>query len=300
MKRIILRWVFAISILVVYILMSCKEGPKKESWAVVINFFSPDPSYYPGNKKFPFPDSLRFVSLENFFTNQDKKPILTDSTIIFFDNYRINGQKICCRKDTLEFFIDSINGKKYLFLIGEYLSVLQCENNVDTNLRTRRTPGSIPLWGVQLNVPYPVTKFKDEYEKLGTKYVEIDPRNDEVSRQKWNENDSILVETIQFNNSTDRIITTVQKDMNENEMNEIIEQLKNRYPTIKYEEAMQKDSEGKQMKVIRVLFQGVSISFTQINATKYSFLMTDYYETLKLIIANAGIGYVFRDDVKFY
>jgi len=300
MKRIILTWAFAISIVLVCIFISCKENPKKELWAVVINFFSPDPGYYPEMKKFPFPDSLRFVSLESFFTNQDKRPILTDSTIIFFDNYRLNGQKLCCKKDTLEFFIDSIKGKKYLFVIGEYLSVLQCENNVDTNLRTRRTPGSIPLWGIQLNVPYPVTKFKDDYEKLGTKYVEIDPRNDEVSRQKWNENDSILVETIQLNNSTDRIITTVQKDMNVNEMNEIIEELKNKYPTVKYIEAMQKDSDGKLMKVIRVLFQGVSMSFTQINATKYSFLMTDYYETLRLIIQNAGIGYVFRDDVKFY
>ena len=300
MKGIILTWVFALSILVIYIFISCKESPKKESWAVVINFFSPDPGYYPGMKKFPFPDSLRFVSLESFFTNQDKKPILTDSTIIFFDNYRINGQKLCCKKDTLEFFIDSIKGKKYLFVIGEYLSVLQCENNFDTNLRTRRSPVSIPLWGIQLNVPYPVTKFKDEYEKLGTKYVEIDPRNDEVSRQKWSENDSILVETIQFNNSTDRIITAVHKDMNENEMNVMIGELKNKFPTITYEEAIQKNEDGKPIKVIRMNFQGISISFDQNGENEYSFMITDYYETLKLIINNAGIGYTFRDDIKFF
>ena len=104
-------------------------------------------AYYPDIKNFPFPDSLRFVSLESFFTNQDRKPILTDSAIIFFDNYRENGQKICCKKDTLEIFIDSIKGKKYLFVIGEYLSALQSDNNVDTNLRRRKTPALIPLWG---------------------------------------------------------------------------------------------------------------------------------------------------------
>ena len=257
-------------------------------------------TYYPDNKKFPFPDSLRFVSLESFFTNQGKKPILTDSMIIFFDNYRVNGQKLCCKKDTLEFFIDSIKGKKYLFVIGEYITAVQCDNNVDTNLRTRITPGSIPLWGIQLNVAYPVAKFKEDYEKLGAKYVEIDPRNDEVSRQKWNENDSILVETIQFNNSSDRIITAVQKDMNENEMNAIIEQLKNKYPTIKYEEALQKDDDGNPFRVIRMNFQGISISFKQTGENKYSFMITDYYETLKLIINNSSIGYIFRDDVKFY
>jgi len=299
MKWTILIWMYAICF--GFIFISCKQAPeKKELWAPVIDFFSPDPAYYPNLKKFPFPDSLQFVSLESFFTNQDKKPILTDSTVIFFDNYRVNGQKICCKKDTLGLFIDSIKSKKYMFVIGEYTSALQCNNNVDTNLRTRKFSSQISLWGIQLNIPYPVTKFKDEYEKLGTKYVEIDPRNDEVSRQKWNENDSILVETIQFNNSTDRIITALQKDMNEKEMDATIEQLKNRYPTIKYEEANQKDNDGKPIKVIRMHFQGISISIDQKAEDKYSFMITDYYETLKLIINNAGIGYTFRDDVKFF
>ena len=284
-----------------FVFVSCKQSEeKKELWAPIIDFFSPDLTYYPGIKKFPFPDSLRFVSLESFFSNQDKKPILSDSTIIFFDNYRVNGQKLCCKKDTLELFIDSIKGKKYLFVIGEYISVLQSHNNPDTNLRVRKNLGSIPLWGIQLNVPYPVTKFKGQYEKLGAKFVEIDPRSDEVSRQKWNENDSILVETIQFNNSTDRYITSVHKDMNENEMNSIIEQLKNKFPTITYEEAIQKSSDGKPLKVIRMYFQGISISFNQNEENVYSFMITDYYETLKLIINNAGVGYVFTDDIKIY
>jgi hypothetical protein len=284
-----------------FVFTSCKQSQeKKELWAPVIDFFSPDMSFYPDIKKFPFPDSLRFVSLESFFSNKDKKPILTDSIIIFFDNYRENGQKICCKKDTLEIFIDSIKGKKYLFVIGEYITVLQSNNNVDTNLRSRKTPDLIPLWGIQLNVPYPAAKFKDEYEKLGAKYVEIDPRNDEVSRQKWSENDSILVETIQFNNSTDRIITAVQKDMNEKEMSSFIDQLKNKFPTIKYEEAIQKNEDGKPIKVIGMNFQGISISFKQTVGNIYSFTITDYYETSKLIINNSGVGYLFRDDVKFF
>src|SRR4029077_9852302 len=124
-----------------FVFISCKQSQeKKELWAPVIEFLSPDTTYYPDIKKFPFPDSLRFVSLESFFTNQDKKPILTDSTIIFFDNNWENGKKSCCKIDTLEFFIDSIKDKKYLFVIGQYISVLQGNNNVDTNLRTRKTP----------------------------------------------------------------------------------------------------------------------------------------------------------------
>ena len=285
----------------IFVFISCKQSQeKKELWAPIIDFISPDSTYYPNIKRFPFPDTLRFVSLESFFSNQDKKPILTDSTIIFFDNYRVNGQKNCCKKDTLEFFIDSIKGKKYLFVIGEYLSALQSESNADTNLRIRKTPDSISLWGIQLNVPYPIAKFKGEYEKLGTKFVEIDPRNDEISRQKWNENDSILVETIQFNNSSDKIITAVQKEMTENEMNSLIEQLKNKFPTIKYEEANQRDNDGKPLKVIRMSFQGISISFKQNEENEYSFMITDYYETLKLIINNAGVGYIYTDDVKIY
>ena len=285
----------------IFVFISCKQSQeKKELWAPIIDFFSPDSTYYPNIKRFPFPDTLRFVSLESFFSNHDKKPILTDSTIIFFDNYKVNGQKNCCKKDTLEFFIDSIKGKKYLFVIGEYISALQSESNADTNLRIRKTPDSISLWGIQLNAPYPIAKFKGEYEKLGTKFVEIDPRNDEISRQKWNENDSILVETIQFNNSSDKIITAVQKEMTENEMNSLIEQLKNKFPTIKYEEANQRDNDGKLFKVIRMSFQGISISFKQNEENEYSFMITDYYETLKLIINNAGVGYIYTDDVKIY
>jgi len=187
-----------------------------------------------------------------------------------------------------------------MFVIGEYISALQSDNNIDTNLRIRKTPDSISLWGIQLDIPYPVTKFKGEYEKLGAKFVEIDPRNDEISRQKWNENDSILVETIQFNNSTDKIVTAIQKVITENEMNSIIEQLKNKFPTIKYEEAIQRDNDGKPVKVIRMSFQGISVSFKQNGENEYSFMITDYYETLKLIINNAGVGYIFTDDVKIY
>jgi hypothetical protein len=187
-----------------------------------------------------------------------------------------------------------------MFVIGEYISALQSDNNTDTNLRIRKIPDSISLWGIQLNIPYPITKFKGEYEKLGTKFVEIDPRNDEISRQKWNDNDSILVETIQFNNSTDKIITAIQKDMTEYEMNLIIEQLKNKFPAIKYEEAIQRDIDGDPFKAIRMSFQGISISFKQNGENEYSFLITDYYETLKLVINNAGVGYTFTDDVKIY
>ena len=302
MNTTILTRVCIMTFFVVYFFISCKENPgnKKESWAVVINFFSPDMAYYPNVKKFPLPDSLRFEPLESFFTNQDKKPTITDSTIIFFDSYRANGQKVCCRQDTLEFFIDSIRGKKYLFAIGEYISVFQSDNTLDTNFRKRKTPGSISLWGIQLNIPYPVAKFKDGYEKLGTRFVEIDPRSDEVSTQKWNENNSILVETIQFNNSTERIITAVHKDITEKEMDSIIKQLKNKFPTITYEEALQKDGDGNLFKVIRMYCQGISIYFKQNEENVYSFMMTDYYDTLNLIIHNAGTGYVFRDDVKIY
>ena len=124
---------------------------------------------------------LRFEPLELFFANQSKSPIISDSTIIFYDNCTSNGLKLCCIKDTLEFFIDSIRGQIYLLAIGEYISVFQSNNNVDTNLRIRKTPDSIPLWGARLNVPYPAEKFKNEYEKLGAKFVKIDTRFDEVS-----------------------------------------------------------------------------------------------------------------------
>ena len=302
MKKVILIPLLTIGVFFVYTFVSCKQEPgdKKELWAVVINFFSPDTTYYPVTKTFPFPDSLRFEPLDLFFTNQNKPPVINDSTIIFYDNYRENGEKLCCRQDTLEVYTDSIRGKKYLFAIGEYIAVFQSNNNSDTNLRTRKDAVSIPLWKIQLNTPYPPGKFKNEYEKLGAAHVKLGERFDEVSKQKWNDNDSISVETVQFNNSTDRMITALSKDLNETEVNSLIDHVRNKFPNLTYKEVIKKNSEGKPFKIIRMYFQGVSISFTQANATEYTFMITDYYQTIKLIINNAGTGYIFRDDVRIY
>ena len=288
-------------LMLAFFFAACKENApvKKETWAPIIDFFSPDTTYYPESRNFPFPDSIKFVSFENYFTNKDKKPILSDSTVIYYDNYRENGKKLCCITDTLDLFIEGIKGKKYLFTIGDYISAFQSDNNSDTNLRIRK-PISIPLWGAQLNTPYPPERFKNEYEKLGARYVKIDPRFDEVSRQKWNDNDSILVETIQFDNSTDRIITAIYKDMNKNQKDSIIDQLKNIFPAIAYNEGVQTGRDGKQTKITRMSYQGVSISFTQNTENAYSFMITDYYETLKLIISNTGTRYLFRNDVNIY
>jgi hypothetical protein len=302
MNRIVLARVYAMIFFTVYFFLSCKESPaaKKELWAVVINFFSPDPGYYPDMKKFPFPDSLQFAPPDSFFVNQGNQPIINDSAIILYNTYWENGKKLCCKKDTLEVYSDSINGKKYLFAIGEYIAIFQSDSIGFTRLRPRMNTVSVPLWGIKLNTPYPPEKIKNEYEKLGARLVELDERFDEVSKQKWNENDSIGVETIQFNNSNDVIITALSKDMNEAELNFLIADVKSKFPNLKYKEAIQKDSDGKLMKVIRISFQGVSMSFTQFSATEYSFMMTDYYETARLIIDNAGTGYAFRDDVKIY
>jgi len=250
-------------------------------------------------KKFPFPDSLRFAPLKSFFVNQGRLPIINDSAIIFDNTYWVNGKKSCCKKDTLEVYTDSINGKKYLFAIGEYIALFQSDSSVFTRLRPRKT-AALTLWGLKLNTPYPSEKFKNEYEKLGARLVKLDERFDEVYKQKWRENDSIAVETIEFNDSEDRVITSVTKDMSEAEANFLIDDIKNKYPKLTYKEAMQKDSDGKQLKVIRILFQGVSMSFTQTSTNEYSFMMTDYYDTLKFIIANAETDYFFRDDVKIY
>lgn len=161
-------------------------------------------------------------------------------------------------------------------------------------------PVAVPLWDIKLNTPYPPGKFKNEYEKLGARSVKLNERFDEVSKQKWNDNDSISVETIQFANSEDRMITALSKDMNQAEVNSLIDQIKNSFPNLIYQEAIQVDSDGTPLKIVKLLFQGVSISFTQFSATEYTFMITDYYETIKLIISNGETSYIFRDDVRIY
>jgi len=279
---------------------SCKEEPiaKKERWAAVIDFLSPDSSYYPPMENFPFPALLRFALPDTLFANQNRLPIITDSNIIYFKRYRLNNEIVCCMPDTLVVYSDTIQGKKYIFVIGEYIALFQSDTLL-SGLRPGRKVVSIPLWGIKLNTPYPPDKFLNKYEKLGAQFVKLREEFDEVSRQTWAENDSILVETIQFINSNDRIITSIYKDMSENDVNTMIDYIKNNFPSTKYQETVQKDSKEMPMKIIRLLINGFSITFTQTSDKKYSFQVTDYYETLKLILNNKQ-RYVFRDDVRIY
>lgn len=278
-------------------LISCDPPvQKKESMAVVINFFSPDPSYYPVLKKFPFPDSFEFAPLDIFFTNQNKAPVISDSTIVFYDYYRSNGQKLCCKEDTLLLFTDTIKNKKYFFAIGEYVAVFVSDTNSANNLRPRKDQ-PVSLWGIELNEPLPPEKFSEEHEKLGAEFVKLDPRIDQVYRQKWNDNDSILVETIQFRNSDQRIITQVYKDMNKLEADSTINYFRKTFPQIAYKEVINPAENGQQFKSVRMSSNGIVISVEQTAPELYSFTMTDYYETIRLIIRNADTGYIFRDDV---
>lgn len=281
-------------------LSSCDEKPvqkKKEMWAVLIDFLSPDSSYYPPIKNFPFPDSLQFSLPDTLFVNQNKLPVITDSSIIYYKKYEVNKENVCCKTDTLQVYSDTINGKKYVFAIGEYIALFQSDSI--TGLRPRERESSIPLWGIRLNEPYPTDSFLNTYEKLGTSHVKLRDELDEVSRQSWAGNDSILVETIQFNNSNDRIITSLYKEMNEEDVNTMIDHLRTDFPTLKYHEGEQENVNAKPSKVMRFDIDGISIVFTQTSNKEYSFQITDYYETLKLILKNRS-GYTFRDDVRVY
>ena len=301
MRKTVLILQFALILFYVLYLSSCEEDPvpkKREMWAVVIDFLSPDSSYYQPMKNFPFPESLQYSLPDTLFVNQNRLPVISDSNIIYFKKYEVNGENVCCRTDTLEVYSDTILGKKYVFAIGEYIALFESDTLL-SGLRPRKDLISIPLWGIKLNTPYPPDKFLNKYEKLGADHVNLREELDEVSRQTWAENDSILVETIQFNNSNDRIITSLYKEMNEENVNTMIGYVKNNFSSAKYKETMQKDVEGKPMKIMRLLIDGLSITFTQTGNTEYSLLVTDYYETLKLILGNRH-GYVFRDDVRIY
>jgi hypothetical protein len=282
-------------------LSSCDEKPvakKKEMWASVIDFLSPDSSYYSPMKNFPFPASLQFELPDTLFVNQNRPPIINDSNIIYYKRYDVNGETVCCKTDTLKVYSDTIHGKKYLFLIGEYIALFQSDS-LTSHLRPRKNTPVIPLWGIKLNSPYPADKFLNKYEKLGMDFVKLREELDEASRQTWAENDSILVETIQFDDTNDRIITSVYKDMNDEEVKLFINYIQTNFPSAKYKETIQKDVEGRSMKMMWWSIDGFSITITQTSEKEYSFQATDYYDTLKLIL-NKQQHYTFRDDIKVY
>ena len=139
----------------------------------------------------------------------------------------------------------------------------------------------------------------NKYEKLGANHVKLREELDEVSRQTWANNDSILVETIQFDDSNERIITSVYKDMNEDEVNSLVNYLNNNFPSAKQKGTTQKDAKGNPMKIKQIFVNGYSITITETGNKKFSFQATDYYETLRLILSKQQ-HYTFRDDVRVY
>lgn len=270
---------------------------QKEMWAPIIDFKSPDSSYYPSMKSFPFPDTLQFSLPDTLFVNQNRLPVISDSNIIYYKRYEVNGAVVCCQPDTLEVYTDTIKGKKYIFAIGEFIALFQSDSL--SNIKPRKKIETIPLWGIKLNTPYPPDSFLNKYEKLGANHVKLRQELDEVSRQTWANNDSILVETIQFDDTNDRIITSVYKDMNKDEADSLINYINNNFPNAKHKETIQKDAEGKSTNVKQISINGYSITITQTGDKAYSFQATDYYETLKLIL-NKQQHYTFRDDIKVY
>lgn len=268
-------------------------------WAVMVNFLSPDTSYYPAFKEFPYPGSLQFAPMDSFFVNQGKLPLITDSSIVFYDNYRVNGKKMCCEKDTLQVFIDTINSKKYLFAIGDYIALFQSDSNGFAHLNKRKEMAPLPLWGITLNRPYPPENFLFDHEKLSASHVKLRQEFDEVTKQKWVANDSILIESIQFNNSPDLVITSVYRDISKDEADSMINYIKSNFQSAKFKENRQKDFEGKWYNTIQADIDGVSMTFTQTSENEYSFQATDYYETLRLILKTRQ-RYTFRDDVSIY
>ena len=286
-------------LLIMYVL-SCAEKPvekKSEMWAAVIDFLSPDSSYYSSMKNFPFPDTLQFSLPDTLFVNQNRLPIISDSSIIYYKRYEVNGKIECCQPDTLEIYTDTIKGKKYIFVIGDYIALFQSDSL--SKLRPRKKIETIPLWGIDLNTPYPPDSFLNKYEKLGANHVKLREELDEVSRQTWANNDSIYVETIQFDDMNDRVITSIYKDINEVEADSLVNYFSNTFPFAKHKETVQKDVEGKRTNVKQFFIDGYSITITQTGDKKYSFQATDYYETLRLIL-NKQQHYTFRDDVKVY
>jgi len=279
--------------------LSCKEEviAKKEMWAPVIDFQSPDSSYYSPMKNFPFPDTLQFSLPDTLFVNQNRLPIITDSSIIYYKRYEVNGKIECCQPDTLKVYTDTIKGKKYIFAIGDYIALFQSDSL--SHLRPRKKIEAISLWGINLNTAYPPDSFLNKYEKLGANHVKLRGELDEVSRQTWANNDSIYVETIQFDDMNDRIITSVYKDINEVEADSLINYFNTNFPSAKHKETIQKDVQGKQTHVQHILIDGYSITITQTSDKKFSFQATDYYETVKLIL-NKQQHYTFRDDVRVY
>ena len=245
-------------------------------------------------------DTSKFIEIEKLLSGDSSTFIMNDSVIIRNLLYEVNGQNLCCKRDTSNYFIENINDINYLLLTwGPGYLVMQIENGYNIKTKSRENI-KIPTWNLDYNSVLNENLFKDSISVYESSYSLMN----DVSKNIYSiylANRELNLITLKFLDTNERVTTQIGKNISENELNEFIEYMKTYHPLISKEEI---DLDNN--KVIYFKKDGFYVYVTENKSTnnktfsdwdldKYNFRYSDFYTLSKTLINRIGKKYKLID-----
>lgn len=247
---------------------------------------------------FPEYYSSKFQIVEDVFSVNNKKAILKDTAIILNLLKEINGENICCQLDTAKYFVEKINNKNYMFVLQGY-SVIVCEIKNDREIKPRsRANIDLPTWNIKLGSEIDKVDFNDSIYKYESPISKLQLTL--INRHLINKPD-IKISSIEFPKSLKRVVTSLHKEVQEYELINFLDLIKEKYPEIKINEFKLDDKR----RAFEIYNNGFHITIIEIEekdklSKKYSMSISDYYETTKALIDKIGWNYKPKPATEMY
>ena len=173
-------------------------------------------------------DTVGFKSFDSLFNKKDFKYILNDTAIIIPFEENVNGQKICCKYDTIKYLIDTLDNKTILFL-NDYSIMLVSEKKLDIEIK-KRPEILIPSWDVNLGEFLNQSKILDSLKINNYYYINQSSTN---YTQLLKSNLDVELKTLLFEGDDKRLVFEVSNKLYKSEVDSFLEYFKKKYPELK-------------------------------------------------------------------
>ena len=252
------------------------------------------------------------ILLSDFLTNNKKngeiKIIDTEKISIPYTTI-LNNVEVCCNYDTTSIFSEVINNKSYLF-IPHYFKGKEWYNttsyntifeigNVHLPYNKQRKNIDLPMWGLRIG------DYINKNEIDSSIQIRSDDEGGNIRTQFLKSDKSILLSTLEFENSNKLLITHIEKtDLSETEFNDFINFIKSKFKFLNIEEETEIGSFTHTTYSINyyglnIIFNFSDVNLTYSNIKNYTFKISDNYITSKRIIENEGKKFIYNEGNKF-
>jgi hypothetical protein len=227
-------------------------------------------------------DTVDFKTFDSLFNKKDFKYILNDTAIIIPFEENVNGQKICCKFDTVKYLIDTLDNKTILFL-NDYSIMLVSENKLDISI-TKRPEIIIPSWDVNVGDFLNQTEILDRLEV--TNFTYINQSFTDYS-QRLKNNKDVELKSLKFEGDEKRLVFELSNKIDKSEVDSFIDFFKKKYPNMNIK--IQYDDNKMPTYLFSqygYFFHIFSTSVGKDYEKNYHFIITDNYKTIKNIYLN--------------